>query len=212
MSRMTLEPVPLGALAEFMADQEWVDMAVLNLGLLDRVQIETLHIHRSCEELTVRQEWCEVSADETKVERYTFSQDRVRRCHPTSVTDIREVRPVNQEPPAPREFTTDEEIARVWEAVADAAEFMFGVKRSVFTKKSGQGGGWTDERRNARDCSMLAMYEWTPLSQSRIASTYFDGRSQAAVSYALRSQRGQMDPFRKLVTIRLGSGPPKIYA
>lgn len=66
----SLEPPGIQMLAQALADETWLDIRVVDAGVMKRVKIEALHIYRQHETVTVVQEVCEEDPEE--LIRYSF--------------------------------------------------------------------------------------------------------------------------------------------
>lgn len=90
MTTTALDPVPLHVLAEHLAERTWLDMRVVEKGLLRRVRIFEIRIHLDGEDIGAEQDYYE--GTEVKRQEHVFPQDAVMWARPTSF-DERDIDP-----------------------------------------------------------------------------------------------------------------------
>lgn len=92
-----LDPVPLDQLAAYLRDETWLDLQVVEHGLVRRGRVIEIRVRRLDEEIAVEQEYVAEGRkpdDETPVERlqHAFDHDSIRWARPTSF-EIQDVPP-----------------------------------------------------------------------------------------------------------------------
>lgn len=103
--KSSLEPPEIGELAQALADGEWVDMRVVDVGTFERVKIEALHIYQEKDVVTVVQNF-RVTPD-SGLTQYVLDVDceDIMYMHPTECEAADEVTPIEQpESPPPDDF------------------------------------------------------------------------------------------------------------
>lgn len=91
---ISLEPVDLVVLAEHLRDGTWLDVRVCDVGVLERVQVAEIVVHREGDQLRFIQEV--VDGDEVLIQGYLVDNDSIMYARPT-VFETQDVTP--PEPP-----------------------------------------------------------------------------------------------------------------
>lgn len=165
-TQLALEPVGLDKLGEALRDGAWVDLRIVEVGTLERVQVQTINVHRTKDEVVVVQKW--PFGDEVRSSTLTFDAEDVRWCRPSEVP-LESVQPLLR----PRQVCGDPE-ALATQLVGTAA-FIYRVSvASIFTKSS------PDPGLRARQAVMWALYEMSDMDPPAIAAR-FGYRSQMPI-------------------------------
>lgn len=158
LNRSSLEPVDLGALADAMHAERWLDVRVVEMGTLQRVQIQQINVHRTRDEVVLTQKW--PFGDEVRSDSYTVDAEDVRWVEPSAV-ELADVAPFRR-PSQP----CDDPDAQIVQLVGCAA-FVYRVSASaIFTKVS------PDPGLRARQACMWAIYETTDMDPRDIAKRF----------------------------------------
>lgn len=162
-TQLALEPVGLAKLAEALRDGAWLDMRVVGVGTVERVQIETINVHRERDVIVVEQKWPD--GNEVGHTQMAFDAEDVRWVRETQVA-LEDVTPVLRSAPASNAAQIVDEIIRT---VAFLTE---GVSEADLRS----GGKQTGCVRTRQEAMWLA-YEMTDLTPLEIAVGHFGYRS-----------------------------------
>lgn len=170
-----LEPVPLALLAEAIRDEAWIDVVLLEVGIVRRVKPLKLVCHRAGDDVEVVQAWPE--GNTVNHTNHTFDTDLLIKVRPTQVA-LLDVKPlVEPEPPAPANSPSSFEGAQiVHEIIRTVAWVNADVTEDDLRKPLDTKDGSYRALRPRQKAMWLA-FEMTNLSPEAICKEYFGYQS-----------------------------------
>jgi len=161
---MSITPAPLKSLGEFLRDETWIDMRVVDgeeFLTLERVQILTIVIYRHNELIEVRQEWKDDR--EHHDETFYIDCDSIRWARPTSF-ELENVTPHDNVVERVRTAELDNAFDQIASVLAQANA----VTPQVFKTRLQTQYSWTNGVEplpiTARHEALLCLYELTEAS------------------------------------------------
>lgn len=198
---ISLEPVDLIVLAEHLRDGTWLDVRVCDVGVLERVQVEQILVHRDGDQLRFIQEV--VDGDELLIQGYLVDNDSIMYARPT-VFEAADVSPPEAPPHQARktpcfgvgldaaEFALLVNIVHALEDVTQLQDSDNMLARLEVREEQNRMAPWV------RHYVLWALYELTNLSQREVCVAVGYTSIQPWVS--TRQEIGREQKVRKEIT------------
>lgn len=189
-----LDPVELNVLAEHLRDEDWLDLRVVEHGIMERVLVEGVVIYRDSEDVDVRQDWVVNGVVQTA--NYLVSRDKIMVCRPTSF-EVEDVTPVRLKAAAIQGVKEGR-----WAMVKEAAKSVLAMDEETFT--------YALDGIPLRYMLITAMYEISDESDLEICRRigYMSLQPMISARYKVKTE-GWVDNVRRIVALCEENGYPR---
>lgn len=158
---MKLDPLSIPDLARSMAEEDWLDMRVVDYGLLSRVRVTCILIYREDESVELTQEYLADDSQAVEAVKVVVPAENVWWARPTQfeLADVDPMRPRTVTPPI---MDTGKVVAAACQAVAENINMALDLFLQLFNEKPHRGAGTHPPA--VRHQVMWIVYEMTDLS------------------------------------------------
>lgn len=196
--------IPLSDFAAHLRDGAWLDMRVIDVGTLKRVQIKEIIVRRDCDLLRIVQQWYDQQVEQGMERSLSFDSEHVRWCHVTKWELLDVTLPSIM---ASSTQDTPSVVSALFKDVTHAVSIIFRATRSDIRKIEVK----DQETTRARYAAIVLLYGMTnesPLDVCKVFGYHSQTPWVSACDEFFEGKwRKQLNAAAELIYTRLGIHP-----